>query len=385
MAPKPLLSAASALAAASALRTDGQTAHLIQGTEDKPIQLGQTQIFVVQFAGGDVWAVRIAVHQDSTLSPDSVSDLVQQEAATIAKLNEAGFRWAPKLVGAVPSFDNPLSYPYMVVSWLPGAALEWSPSALADEQRHRILCQLAEIQLELAQCTIETSTEALAQQHLVGIVGSKVSRVMNGTLPEVDLRSCFVLRALLRKAVCMESPLLALTHSNLAAHKIIVDADCNITGIVDWKLACVRPLEVTLQFPRLLAVEPDEADASPTENPSVASIQRPPELATDRQVFLSRLSSISSRESPLSSLAATMNTILSDPNVDWKHLIIQSCFSRGIHRWMSERSWLVEGLERDVVLTVHDQAGQVVRAEIDDLVRSEPDWGFTREELLQSL
>lgn len=155
MSPQPLLPADKVLAVAAALRTDGKTPHLTHGTEDKPIQLGQTQIFAVRFEDSDTWAVRIPIHQDGTLSPSFIADLVQDEIDTLLKLNEAGFRWAPKLIGSDSSFDNPLGRPYMVVSWLPGVALEWS-SALTAEKRQKVLCQLADIQLNLAQCTSES-------------------------------------------------------------------------------------------------------------------------------------------------------------------------------------------------------------------------------------
>ncbi|OAQ78351.1 protein kinase-like domain-containingprotein [Purpureocillium lilacinum] len=383
MSPQPLLPADKVLAVAAALRTDGKTPHLTHGTEDKPIQLGQTQIFAVRFEDGDTWAVRIPIHQDGTFSPSSIADLAQDEVDTLTKLNEAGFRWAPKLIGSDCSFDNPLGRPYMVVNWLPGVALEWS-SALAAEKRQKVLRQLADIQLDLAQCTSEPRSSDLAQRHLMDIIGSKVSRVMNGTLPEVDLRSCFVLRALVRKAVRAESPIFSLTHSNLAAHKIIVDSDYNITGVVDWKLARFRPLEVALKWPRLLAVGRDVADSSsPKDNTSVESVQPYPELAADRQVFLSHLSSLTASDSAHSSLAASMSSILTDPVVGWKNLIIDSCFSKGLHRWMAERSWLIKGLGDDVELIVQDPANRAVDAEIDDFLRSEHEGAFTRDELVE--
>jgi len=154
--------------------------------------------------------------------------------------------------------------------------------------------------------------------------------------------------------------------------------------VVDWKLARFRPLEVALKWPRLLAVGRDVADSSsPKDNTSVESVQPYPELAADRQVFLSHLSSLTASDSAHSSLAASMSSILTDPVVDWKNLITDSCFSKGLHRWMAERSWLIKGLGDDVELIVQDPANRAVDAEIDDFLRSEHEGVFTRDELVE--
>jgi len=34
---------------------------------------------------------------------------------------------------------------------------------------------------------------------------------------------------------------------------------------------------------------------------------------------------------------------LEDPDVDWKQLIFEAAYSKGLHQWMAKRSWLLPG------------------------------------------
>lgn len=69
---------------------------------------------------------------------------------------------------------------------------------------------------------------------LTGIIDGKIGRVAEGKLPYLDLRSCFVHRALVRHAVDSEidaasSSMTAITHGNLTSKDIMVDDDLNVT------------------------------------------------------------------------------------------------------------------------------------------------------------
>ena len=34
-----------------------------------------------------------------------------------------------------------------------------------------------------------------------------------------------------------------------------------------------------------------------------------------------------------------MKLVVSDPDVDWRYLVIESCSSKGFHTWLANRSW----------------------------------------------
>lgn len=38
-------------------------------------------------------------------------------------------------------------------------------------------------------------------------------------------------------------------------------------------------------------------------------------------------------------------SVLSDANVDWRRLLFESVSSKGMHRWMADRQWLLPGLK----------------------------------------
>lgn len=83
-------------------------------------------------------------------------------------------------------------------------------------------------------------------------------------------------------------------------------------------------------------------------------------ISADRRVVVSYLSSlasdeVSSKAPQIASLASTMNAIVTDKNVDWQDLVIRSCFSKGLHKWMVEQSWLLNGTQGIVTSTSSDK------------------------------
>lgn len=72
------------------------------------------------------------------------------------------------------------------------------------------------------------------QKYLTDIIDGQIARLLTGKLRELNLRSCFVHRALVHHVFPDETALFAVSHGNLAAHKIIIDHDYNITGYYLW-------------------------------------------------------------------------------------------------------------------------------------------------------
>jgi hypothetical protein len=78
--------------------------------------------------------------------------------------------------------------------------------------------------------TIGTDTDAVT--YLTRIVDRKILRVLKGQLPGIDLRSCFLQRALVRKAVPRNEEQMPqlVSHEDLDPSNIIIDAEYNIKG-----------------------------------------------------------------------------------------------------------------------------------------------------------
>jgi hypothetical protein len=137
------------------LRNDGSTASFCLGTADRPFSGKQCLIYTVQFPDGATWAVRVPVHA-SHLPPESITSFVETEVSILKHLEANGFSRSPKLLGYNSGFDNPIGFPYFVLSWFEGAQLEWSDAVPPSrENRDKIICQMVDIMLELADCTME--------------------------------------------------------------------------------------------------------------------------------------------------------------------------------------------------------------------------------------
>ena len=150
------------LALASAIRKDGALAAFCFGTDKKPLAGGESQIYALRFPDDTTWAVRIPVHAGRSMPASSITHSVEAEVAILTRLGNAGIRWAPKLISYDSRFDNPITHPYIVLSWVHGTPLEWTETfPLERRHRHTILRQFVDIQLDLAECTQSLSASFL--------------------------------------------------------------------------------------------------------------------------------------------------------------------------------------------------------------------------------
>ena len=91
-----------------------------------------------------------------------------------------------------------------------------------------------------------------------------------------------------------------------------------------------------MAFPRFLAIEMWSPDTT-----EVTSLQPSPARLQDRECLAASLASIARDGGVKAPLALQIHESLSDPNADWKRLLVDSVFSKGTHVWMDEREWLV--------------------------------------------
>jgi hypothetical protein len=142
------------LALASHVRNDGSSPAFCFGTEKSPLEGGEAVVYAVRFPDGVTWAVRVPVHAAKSLGPASLAAFMETQATMLTRLAKSGFRWSPKLVSFDCGFDNHINHPYFVLSWFDGLPLQWTDTYPPEPQvREKILLQIVDIRLELAECT----------------------------------------------------------------------------------------------------------------------------------------------------------------------------------------------------------------------------------------
>lgn len=138
---------------------------------------------------------------------------------------------------------------------------------------------------------------------------------------------------------------------------------------------------MALRFPSLLSPGPDVTDPSSSAAP-------PPSVSVDRQFVVPYLSSLVSDQASQAevSFAPVMNAIVSNADVDWKDLVIDSCFSKGLHSWMETKSWLLDAAHKDFPALSCLSSGETLNQEIDEFLLGADEGirkDFTRERLIE--
>lgn len=101
-----------------------------------------------------------------------------------------------------------------------------------------------------------------------------------------------------------------------------------------------------MRFPQFLSIEPERLDDPPPKDISSFSstfLCRSSSLQNDRQYFVSQLLSTIEKNATTPPIKQLAPLCLEDPDVDWKQLIFEAAYSKGLHKWMAERSWLLPG------------------------------------------
>ncbi|KAH8889910.1 hypothetical protein GQ53DRAFT_184200, partial [Thozetella sp. PMI_491] len=317
-------------------RADGCTPSFRHGTATKPLSGKQCMIYSLGFPNGDSWAVRIPSLMRH-LPAAAIANYVEAEARILKDLEAAGFTFSPKLLGYSTAFDNPIGFPYLVLTWIEGRPLEWTSAVPARRDvRDKILRQMADVLLELAlrTCIEENGPESTVAAFLTGLIDRKILRVVHGNLLGVELHSCLLERALVSQAVqdALGGSMFALSHEDLAPQNIIVDGENNIKGIIDWGLARRLPVQLAVRFPRFLAIEPPDLTEPPPQDVNEFSsvfLQPPPSLQVDRLRLISHITGKSelSNDSKCLALRRSMASVLSNADSDWRDLFFEAACS----------------------------------------------------------
>lgn len=80
-----------------------------------------------------------------------------------------------------------------------------------------------------------------------------------------------------------------------------------------------------------------------------------------------------------------MKKVISNPDANWSYLVIEACFSKGLHAWLANRTWLLHGTEGKVANLV-DMPSETIMHEMEEVVEGEGEHdNKLRERLLQGL
>ncbi|KAF1913309.1 hypothetical protein BDU57DRAFT_351133 [Ampelomyces quisqualis] len=302
-------------AAISTFKSDGEIPTLNEQHWDG----GQCRIFKVDFSNRESWSIRIPIHVHSECQ-DTIIDILQDEQCILHELSRIGFPWAPKYHGSSLTFDNVVGFPFMALSWIEGSPLVWTPTHPPRPVRDKVLGQVAEIQLALIERTQES--RGTATQYFSHLLASRLSRVRNGNLPGITVQNCLDQEKLLYQVLCpeLEHAPFAIDHGDLAPLNIIVDSRHNVTGIIDWGFASKVPVQLAGRLPRFL---------------QLSKLVLPPNAALeeDRKAYVAAL------ESRPSHVSSWMLLGLSSQDVDFRHCVLESAISKGMHRSLARLGW----------------------------------------------
>ncbi|KAF2844424.1 hypothetical protein T440DRAFT_484210 [Plenodomus tracheiphilus IPT5] len=305
----------SLVAAISTLRSDGEIPVLNERHWDG----GQCRIFKVDFSNRESWSVRIPIHVQSE-SQDTIINILQGERCILQELGRTGFPWAPKYYGSSLTFDNLVGFPFMALSWIEGSPLVWTPTDPPRPIRDKVLRQVAKIQMALIECTKES--KSTATQYFSRLAANRLHRVRSGNLPGITVQNCFDQETLLEQVLNpeLEHAPFAIDHGDLAPLNIIVDSKYNITGVIDWGFASKVPVQLAGRLPRIL---------------QLSKLVLPPNstLQEDRKAYTAAL------ESQPSQAAFWMLLILSSQDVDFRHCVLESTISKGMHLSLARLGW----------------------------------------------
>ena len=246
---------------------------------------GQNCHVDIEFTDGTIWLARI--HLDDPLLPPKPTQtyISRAEVATLRFLETTDIP-APKLYTyADESTVNPVGASYMLIEKLPGGPLQWNEATA--EQRTKVMSQLVDIFLELEKCPLPTSgslcltngvpkvggfaqpclfsspEQTLGPFDTVGsslcaIISHQQDQIGDGELSSLAVDN-YLSHCWRRDMVthvtthCHASgPDFFLKHFDDKGDHILVDADFNITGIIDWEFASAEPKALAFSTPCML-------------------------------------------------------------------------------------------------------------------------------------
>ncbi|KAL4876158.1 hypothetical protein BJY04DRAFT_210812 [Aspergillus karnatakaensis] len=178
---------------------------------------GQCRVFKVEFADGESWAIRLPLFVRAPR--ETIFQLLESETHILTELETTGFQWAAKLRSCDFTFDNVVGVSFIALTWIPGSV---------------------------------TATE-----HFTRIIRNKLNQVRNGQPQGITEQDCVSQMNILRDIILpeLDSVPFAFDHGGLAPQNILIDAEYNVTRMIDWGFAAAVPIQQAACSPRLLRLQ----------------------------------------------------------------------------------------------------------------------------------
>ncbi|KAK4064393.1 hypothetical protein Trihar35433_7910 [Trichoderma harzianum] len=314
--PAQNLEPTSILAAVAELGVGGNGAFI-----DGEFNGGECRIFKISFKDQASIAVRVPHQVDDQ---DDIIATVQIEVSILQMLQEKGFQWPPRCCGSSLTFDNPIKYPFIVLTWVEGSPLTWDDNFPPQPLRGVLLDKIALIQLSLIKCTLEsrsTSAATFFQRR----VKNRSTQVREGKISGLSEEDCINQQALVCQVLGQDQhdTAFAVEHGDIRPDNIIVDEDYNIKCVIDWGFATFVPISKAAGLPRFLwSSDTDPAGVAPSQS-----------LLKDIRAYIT---CFSSQTLPM---ALSMPHLNNTEDVYFRNLCLESTSSKQVHVSMARAGW----------------------------------------------
>ncbi|KAK0762902.1 hypothetical protein N5P37_004426 [Trichoderma harzianum] len=196
---------------------------------------GECRIFKLSFKDQASIVVRVPHQVDDQ---DDIIAIVEVEVRILQMLEAKGFQWSPRCCGSSLTFDNPIKYPFTILTWVEGSPLSWDDNFPPQPLRGVILGQIASIQLSLITSTLEsrsTSAATFFQRRMK----NRSTQVREGRIPGLSEEDCINQQALVCQVLgqYQNDTAFAVEHGDIKPNNIIVDENYNIKCVIDWGFA----------------------------------------------------------------------------------------------------------------------------------------------------
>ncbi|KAK3045709.1 hypothetical protein LTR09_012743 [Extremus antarcticus] len=247
---------------------------------------GQCHVFKVNFKHDQdrSLAIRVPLYMD----PDATIEALEAELRNYDELEAKGLPWAPKCHGRSLTFDNPAGYPFIVLSWIDGSKLAWTESFPQRPLRDDILTQMAKMQLDLIEYTLENS-HSTTTEFFERLLRNRRSRVEQFKFADLSLQDCLDQQALLSTILGADGSdtALAMDHGDFKPENIIVDQEYNVKGMrgTPSEAYAIRKYDLTDQDLRAKLRKIPDRDAFPKMTQDITLL---PPLSDVTKLFFKR-------------------------------------------------------------------------------------------------
>ncbi|OPB44569.1 hypothetical protein A0O28_0028880 [Trichoderma guizhouense] len=283
------------LAAVAELGVGGNGAFL-----DGEFNGGECRIFKLSFKDQASIAVRVPHQVDDQ---DDIIAAVQIEVHILQKLEEKGFHWSPRCRGFNLTFDNPIKYPFIVLTWVDGSPLTWDDNFPPQPLRG------------------STSAATFFQRR----VKNRSTQVREGRIPGLSEEDCIKQHAVVCQVLGQDQhdTAFAVEHGDIRPDNIIVDEDYNIKCVIDWGFATFVPISKAAGLPRFLwSSDTDPAGVAPSQN-----------LLKDIRAYITCFSSQTLPKE------LSMPHLQNTEDVYFRTLCLESTSSKQVHASMARAGW----------------------------------------------